>query len=313
MFEFLGLADEDSWFVNVSDGGHFENLAIYELIRRRARVIICSDGECDADLTFGSLGNVIRICETDFGAKIDIDVSSIRKQGETGRSLAHCAIGKITYSSGSIGYLVYLKASLTGDEDTAVQQYHSGHLDFPHQSTANQFFTEDQFESYRLLGRHIAQTALRPAADSKNMVAMASKLYNIWAPSGPSSHTFVEHSQSLDKLWARLSAAPNLAALFAELLADGPVPLRVAPVDDHEKAACLEVLQLMENVFLDLRLDLFWEHPDNRGWANVFIKWARSPTVRTIWKQSQSSFGIRFGYFCGERLGLPIEPPAMVT
>jgi hypothetical protein len=65
--ELFGLAGEDSKVVNVSDGGHFENLAIYELIRRRAKIIIASDGECDPGLTFGSLGNLIRICETDFG------------------------------------------------------------------------------------------------------------------------------------------------------------------------------------------------------------------------------------------------------
>jgi hypothetical protein len=32
----------------------------------------------------------------------------------------------------------------------------------------------------------------------------------------------------------------------------------------------------MENVFLDLRLDDFWDHPDNRGWAVVFMRWAGS-------------------------------------
>ena len=85
--ELFGVADEKRNYVNVSDGGHFENLAIYELIRRRVRVIIASDGECDPDMQFGSLGNLIRICETDFGAKIDIDVSSIRKQAD-GKSRA---------------------------------------------------------------------------------------------------------------------------------------------------------------------------------------------------------------------------------
>ena len=55
----------------VSDGGHFENLAAYELIRRRCRVIIISDAECDRQLTFDGLGTLIRMCEVDFGCKID--------------------------------------------------------------------------------------------------------------------------------------------------------------------------------------------------------------------------------------------------
>jgi hypothetical protein len=98
--ELFGLAGEDSKFVNLSDGGHFENLGIYELVRRRCKLIIAADGECDPTLDFGSLGNVIRMCETDFGAKIDLDVASIRKQAETGQSRAHCAVGKINYCNG---------------------------------------------------------------------------------------------------------------------------------------------------------------------------------------------------------------------
>ncbi len=72
--ELLGIADENRRFLNVSDGGHFENLGIYELVRRRCKVIIASDAECDELLQFGGLGNVLRICGTDFGAQIDLDV-----------------------------------------------------------------------------------------------------------------------------------------------------------------------------------------------------------------------------------------------
>src|SRR5262249_47265759 len=63
--ELFGAADEKRHFVNVSDGGHFENLGIYELVRRRCKVIIVCDAECDESLQFGSLANVVRLCETD--------------------------------------------------------------------------------------------------------------------------------------------------------------------------------------------------------------------------------------------------------
>ncbi len=149
--ELLGFADEKRLYLNVSDGGHFENLGIYELVRRRCKVIIAGDAECDESLEFGGLGNMIRICETDFGAIIDIDVKSIRQQKD-GVSLAHCAIGKIKYSNGSIGHLIYFKASVSGDENVSVTQYRAAHPSFPHETTANQFFTEDQFESYRKAG-----------------------------------------------------------------------------------------------------------------------------------------------------------------
>lgn len=71
----------------------------------------------------------------------------------------------------------------------------------------------------------------------------------------------------------------------------------------------LEIIQLMENVFLDLRLDDFWEHPDNRGWAILFMRWARSPRFRAIWKETRRTFGIRFEYFCAARLGLSRDEP----
>jgi hypothetical protein len=301
--EFLGIADETGYYVNVSDGGHFENLAIYELIRRRAKVIVASDAECDPDLAFGSLGNVIRICETDLGAKIDIDVESIRKQ-KNGKSRAHCVVGKIAYSNGSLGYLIYLKSSMTGDEDADIEQYRAVHPDFPHQSTSDQFFTEDQFESYRRLGYHIATLAFRGIEPGADLVGAAGKLYDLWTPSGVASDIFVKHAATLDLIWERFRASTELHPLLQELMADQPGPdLGTRPGHEH-LAACLELTQLMENVFLDLRLDDFWDHPDNRGWAVLFTMWAKSPIFRSAWKSIHGTFGIRFEYFCRRRLGL---------
>jgi hypothetical protein len=310
--EFLGLADETSHYVNVSDGGHFENLGIYELVRRRTKVIICSDAECDPALGFGSLGNVIRICETDFKAKIDIDVDSIRKQDD-GTSRAHCAVGKITYRNGSKGYLIYLKASITGDEDTNITQYREEHPDFPHQTTADQFFTEDQFESYRQLGYHTAKLAFRDVESETaagKLVGMANKLSEIWTPSSSTSDDFVKYTEQLDKIWERFRNSTALEILLNELVADCPRDARKPPLNREEIGACLELLQLMENVFVGLRLDDFWDHPDNRGWAMLFKMWAKSPTLRLAWQQTRSTFGIRFEYFCERRLGLPADRPA---
>ena len=64
--------------MNLSDGGHFDNLGLYELVRRRCRYIIIGDGEQDGELTFGSLGGAIRKCRADFGVEIDIDPDPIR-------------------------------------------------------------------------------------------------------------------------------------------------------------------------------------------------------------------------------------------
>ena len=57
------------------------------------------------------------------------------------------------------GVLLYLKASLTGAEPEDVLQYHTSHAEFPHQSTADQWFDASQFETYRRLGQSVAETA----------------------------------------------------------------------------------------------------------------------------------------------------------
>ncbi len=306
--ELFGLADESSAFLNVSDGGHFENLGIYELVRRRTRVIIAADGECDENLQFGSLGNLVRICETDFGARIEIDVSSVRKQ-DSGFSQAHCAVGKITYSNGSLGWLIYLKASITGDEDVGVAQYRAVHPTFPHESTADQFFMEDQFESYRRLGRHVVQHAFRGTAQEEPLLTVAERLFDTWTPAGFSTDSFLKHTRTYSTLLRQLRQSPGLSRLLTQLTSHPPPLPAAASLSPEELCACMELTQLMEDVFIDLRLDNFWEHPDNRGWAMLFISWAKSPLFRQAWVQSRRTFGIRFEDFCCARLGLQKETP----
>jgi Dyp-type peroxidase family len=167
--ELFGGATDKSKLLMISDGGHFENLAAYELVRRRCRTIVISDGECDPTLTFEGLGTLIRMCEVDFGATITIDVKAIRPDSASHWSQARSAVGSITYRDGSVGTLVYLKASMTGREDTSVLQYKASHAAFPHESTSDQFYREDQFESYRRLGQDVAQAAFEPAANERDI------------------------------------------------------------------------------------------------------------------------------------------------
>jgi hypothetical protein len=312
--ELLGIADETRQFLNISDGGHFENLGIYELIRRRCKVIIACDAECDEMLQFGGLGNLIRICATDFGAVIDLDVKSIREQKE-GYSLAHCAVGTIKYNNGSIGYLIYLKASVTGDEDVGIEQYRSVHPAFPHETTANQFFSEDQFESYRKLGKHVLSHSLRGNQPGDQPLTVAEKLADVMAPSRTVGEAFLKHTKTLQRIWTQFRQSPGLHSFVDELMHIQP-PIAVVPdkSDNPHQASeelcmALELLQLMEDVFMDLRLDDFWEHPDNRGWAIMFMRWARSPRFQRIWNQTRRTFGIRFEYFCEARLGLTRDTP----
>jgi hypothetical protein len=151
-------------YVYLSDGGHFENLAAYELIRRRCRCIVVCDSEQDSGFTFGGLGNLIRKCRSDFGVDIEIDAGAIKPRPGERRSQVHCAVGTIRYpgaagGAGPEGVLLYIKSSLTGDEPADVMQYSLRIPLFPHESTADQWFGESQFESYRALGYHVAGQA----------------------------------------------------------------------------------------------------------------------------------------------------------
>jgi hypothetical protein len=156
--ELLGFVDEGSCFINLSDGGHFENLGLYELVRRRCRYIIAIDGEQDTDYHFESLGGAVRKCRADFGIEIEIDPRPITPQ--TGFSRTHWVLGRIKYKEhAEPGWLLYLKASITGDEPADVEEYRRENAEFPQQPTTDQFFSESQFESYRRLGLHVARSA----------------------------------------------------------------------------------------------------------------------------------------------------------
>ena len=67
---------------------------------------------------------------------------------------------------------------------------------------------------------------------------------------------------------------------------------------------CNSLIQLMESVYLDLKLDLEHDHPDNRGWMNLFKHCSWSGMFRATWAISASSYGARFQTFCHRLLGL---------
>jgi predicted acylesterase/phospholipase RssA len=167
--ELFGMTNADANYVYLSDGGHFENLGIYELVRRRCRLIVAVDVASDRLLAFEDLGNAIRKCATDLHVTIDLDVSRMELVKGTDLCGASCAAGTIRYShvdvGGVDGTLLYIKPAIVGTENADVLNYRKAHPDYPHQSTADQWFDEAQFESYRALGYHIAKDALARTAE----------------------------------------------------------------------------------------------------------------------------------------------------
>jgi Patatin-like phospholipase len=147
--EAFGLTNARSKYVYLSDGGHFENLGLYEMIQRRCGTIVVLDGGCDATLTYEDLGNALRKIRIDMDTEIrfsDAGIDGLRAREK------RCAVADIHYPDGTIGQLIYVKPLREGSLPPDVASYAAAHLTFPHQSTADQWFDESQTESYRMLG-----------------------------------------------------------------------------------------------------------------------------------------------------------------
>lgn len=176
--EALGLTDDENPYVNLSDGGHFENLGIYEMVRRRCRMIVVCDAGHDPSCGFEDLGNAIRKIYIDMGVRISFDDEVLIRprqpdpQSTTPQAVAkYCALGTIHYEEvdyqepGAVaarpGCLLYLKPAFYQGVPLDVYSYGQQYSDFPHQSTADQFFTESQFESYRALGEYVIEEIVK--------------------------------------------------------------------------------------------------------------------------------------------------------
>ncbi len=195
-FLYPGLRDifsaglhENAKMVELTDGGHFENLGIYELIQRRVKVIISIDGGEDPKFKFDDLGNAIERVRVDFGALITFDSRYNRyrlksllpgssKEGsllnkkyalaERGFAIAKIRYPKTEAVAEMEGTLIYIDTTMVPNLPQDVYSYKSAHDSFPDQSTADQFFDEGQFEAYRELGYAIAKDMIKANSESGN-------------------------------------------------------------------------------------------------------------------------------------------------
>lgn len=172
--------DENSKFIELTDGGHFDNMGLYELIRRKMKLIVLIDGSADPTSNFASLSNSIERIRVDFGVHIrfedpdnnirfiDPDTAGLsdllsKKFGLAERGYA---IARIDYTPPNVkkgnedGILIYVKSTMIQDLPTDIYGYKSAHPEFPDESTADQYFDETQLEAYRELGYRIGKNAL---------------------------------------------------------------------------------------------------------------------------------------------------------
>ncbi|MBO9475840.1 hypothetical protein J7413_20085 [Shimia sp. R10_1] len=159
------MTEKHAWMM-LTDGAHLENSGVYELLRRQCRFIVAVDASADAEGKFDTLLTLTRHARIDLGIEIHPAVDQLRPNSKTGLSPAHGILCDILYKgpNGTThkGVMLYIKTTLTGNEEQLIQAYRRANPNFPNQSTADQFFDEHQFEAYRLLGVHSAESLLDP-------------------------------------------------------------------------------------------------------------------------------------------------------
>ncbi len=341
----LTRADRTADDVHLSDGGHFENLALYELVRRHCRYIVVSDCGEDGSVAFDDFGNAARRIREDFGVQIDVDLSALRPDTAR-RSGQHVVVGTIHYTDFDKGILLYVKPTLTGDEPPDVLQYATRNARFPHEPTSDQFYDEAQWEAYRKLGEHSACTVFgfidryRPLAkESISADWIFTTARQEWYPTPPDlAARVLEMTERFGDVETALQEMPDatmLGEIFPELAVvrpQGVTPDASAPHgaehtapatgrgDDGANLVCVvRMAQLMEDVWTRCQLDTHWNHPLNLGWVNCFARWAMAPTFRMWWPLLRPMYGPGFQrfldeHFCelehdGIRPGRLVAPP----
>ncbi len=385
LLEMAGEVNERDKWVNLSDGGHMENLAVYELLRRRCKYIICGDGEADPTLTFGGLAILMRSARIDMGIEIEILLDDLRL-GEDRTSHQHAALGRILYPSEhqqvrrkdpgtcpvcgkdgkdkdledfqnpkfnkldpsevsddtkyrcprgelEIGHLLYIKSSFTGNEDETMQEYRAKSPDFPHESTADQFFDEGQFESYRALGFHMAD-GLFPAVKPGEKVNTCDtwECFTDWfdalstdlAPRLSAKHEALQDQlRRISEMLQKEEFHEYFYELYPSFKELEKAKGKAAAKDDTKKQAGMQQiaylvglqLDLMETAFLSLDLDqpVNWNHPGNQGWRQLFEGWAKSQSFRSVYVLLKQQHSGRFQNFCSRSLRLKMTETELKT
>ncbi len=313
--EMAGLTSANSPYVYVSDGGHFENMGVYELIRRRCRFILAIDAGSDPKF-HENVGRIVRQVRIDFGIWIEIDVAPVTPDSN-GRCQSHMIVGRICYGdihkpsvppsdpyqddpkfsySQNHGIIVWIKNSLTGDEPGDLVNFAAMNPSFPYESTLDQFFSESQFESYRALGVHSTLASLsdiKPFIDRKCSTKMIFKnIHDNWIRRPPN---WIANYTSLNDAYIEiqelLRTETHLSALADELYGteEQRGASRAAMEQDlperrtAERLMANQMFTVLENIWLTLDLSRQSNQPIFEGWVEVFKNWAQSRRLNRCW------------------------------
>lgn len=191
--EILGIYDLSDPNLYVTDGGHWENLALVELIRRRTKVIIAVDASADEPYTFSCLHEAVELALLECRADIVFrpgELDAMQPDG-TSRPVKNWAIADINYLNEAnevtgTGRLLFVKAQASQAMPLDILRYSKEDPDFPNYSTANQFLSEAEFLNLAILGR---QSMIKALEDQKTWLFSGQAVTNDGDESEPTSPT----------------------------------------------------------------------------------------------------------------------------
>jgi hypothetical protein len=171
--ELLGWNSINDKFLYVTDGGHYENLGLVELLRRGCTRIYCFDASAGEPM--GALGDAIALARSELGVEItfaDEELDNLREKSGDGTggdekervAAEGCAAGVLRYTRCDpevTGTIVYAPTVMTRKLPWDVHAFKKQDESFPHHSTLDQLFTDQKFEAYRVLGEYAGRSAMK--------------------------------------------------------------------------------------------------------------------------------------------------------
>jgi hypothetical protein len=179
--EILGVYSLDDRYVFITDGGHWDNLGLVELLRRRCDTIFCIDASGDPPGSFATLRETLNLASLELGFALeggDLD-HVLRDVLPRAAELPATAVATLTLSASDPGEaealrrvtVNYVKLQATRDMTVDLRRYAIADPKFPTYSTLQQFLTPQQFANLVATGRHAggllaaAARQTRPGAD----------------------------------------------------------------------------------------------------------------------------------------------------
>jgi hypothetical protein len=151
--ELFGSSPINAPYLYVTDGGHYDNLGVMELLRRGCTEVYCFDASND---DFDALGDLVSLARSELQVEIEFDYKPL-VPGEDGFAEKDCHAGKIHYPAAPgdepvVGNLYYARPTMTKGAPPDVLAHHAANPRFPRDPTADQLYTDQRFEAYRALG-----------------------------------------------------------------------------------------------------------------------------------------------------------------